>query len=233
MNKQISNRVLVVSFVAIMVVALAGYAVFVESAKEKTSLGSIGTIAIELVPNPASGGTETVKLTFEAPGEWDFSGYTIGNGNGFTHIIDADPVSSNGSILVCGTNATGYNCDDVWGAVGVFPDTNGTLVVEDPDGNVVLSHNYTDPGIGGSTGNSPDLVTTVYSQNAQITYCRNTKQGFTGHQAPVSSIIDGKGATAPEKGSIIPSFYYDMSPGVGYYAGMDWPDTTGTFANCI
>src|SRR6056297_2477185 len=94
-KKVAPDRWLVFGFVALMVVALAGYAVYVDSAKEETSsLGIIGTLPVEVTPMPSSAGTETVAITYDAPGQWDFSGWDIKADGVVVHTLTATSVSS-------------------------------------------------------------------------------------------------------------------------------------------
>lgn len=232
MEKAKLNKTLVVSFVSLMVIGLAGYAVFADSAKEKTTVGSIGSVKVTLVPHAASPGTEYFKMTFNAPGEWDFTGWSLSNSEGFDYTFDVEPIAKGESITFCGALAAGITCDYVWGGIDDFPDTDGDYTLTDFDGNVVSTKTYTAPGAGGtSVTDAPDIITTIFDTNAQVAYCRASKQGYSAHQANVSNIVGQKGQLSADSGSIIPSFYYSEGVGVKYYPGLAWPDTTGAYAN--
>lgn len=220
-------------FTVLMFISLISYATFVESGKEKTRIGTIGALLVEVVPNATSVGTETIKITFNAPGKIDFTGWEINDGADFSHIISADAVSSGETLLICGESTPGFDCDDVWGESNSLSDTNGSLYLF--DGQTLISTViYTDPGAGGSSADSPLVSGTILDANASVQYCRATKQGlFASHRGNVSTIIDGKSHSAPDSESIIPSFYYDTGSGVSYYSGLNWPDTTGLYSqNC-
>lgn len=222
-------------FVSLTVMALASYAMFAESArKEMSSYTTVGTLAVSVTPYPASGGTEVVSITYNAPGQYDFSGWTIATADGKTHTIEADAVGQGGVVKVCDQMVSGFGCSDQFDTYNTLDNNAGTVTLKDGDGNTIVTLSYSSPQAGQSYGDAPDFKTVVLDGNAQVDMCRVTNQGYTEQKSNVRSVVAGKGQATPDREAIIPNFFYDLGDGINYFSGQNWPDTTGVYANgCV
>lgn len=229
------DKKLVITSVAVMVIALTGYAALVDSAKrEQSSITTIGTLSVKVTPYPSAEGAETVAITYNAPGEFDFSGWTIETDGGDVHMISADPIGTGETLVVCGGDVAGLGCGDYFDDPNTLDNNSGTVLLKD-GGTKVAGVSYTAPEAGQTYTDAPDFKTSVLSTNASVDFCRAQKKNvYTAHKANVGTIIDEKSHATLDSGSIIPAFFYTDGNGVGYFDGLNWPDSTGVYANgCV
>lgn len=232
MKDGISTQALV-ALLAVLVIGLGSHAVYVESAKkEPSSYQAIGTLSIAVTPVPTATGAEFVSILFRVPGEYDFTGWTIETEAGVEHVINAPAVATGEKVVVCGKDIADLECTDLFDVPDTLTDGTGVVKMYDADGSLVSTINYSGLTAGQSETVAPDFRATVYSGNASIDFCRATnKADYVAHKANVSTIVASKAHAGAEKDSIIPAFFYNLGDGVGYYGGLNWPDTTGVYAN--
>lgn len=232
MKDGISTQALV-ALLAVLVIGLGSHAVYVESAKkEPSSYQAIGTLSITVTPVPTATGAEFVSILFRAPGTYDFTGWTIETESGNSHIIDSPAVTTGEKVVVCGEDIADLECTDLFDDPDTLTDGTGVVKIYDADGGLVSTIEYEGFTAGKPKTVAPDFKATVYSGNASIEFCRATNQAeFVLHKGNVSTIIAGKSHADMAGGSIIPSFFYNLGDGVQYFEGLNWPDTTGVYAN--
>jgi len=148
------------------------------------------------------------------------------------HTLTASSVPSGTQVTVCGEEQAGRGCTDTFATSNVFPDT-GTVNVAlvDTVGNVVGQIEYTDPATGQSFYAAPSLKTTVFADMASVDLCHSANgKNFTSGQSNAKNIVGGKSHATHVEYDIIPPFFYKVDGQVGYYDGLNWPDTTGVYA---
>jgi len=220
--------------VVLLVLGFALYTYFVATPKgEALETKVIGTLTVDLVPNPSSAGTEQFTFSYSGIGVADISGWRISNDDTFTYTFGDTKISSADSMTVCADSIRDPKCEgNEWVGGAVWDDASGTFTVFNEKGVEVASKGYTglDVGVATSIEFGVEGYFLTNKDSIQICHAIGTDK-YSSPKGGVGNIANGQGGHSAHAGDIIPPFFYQDKTNVRYYEGLNWPDESETYDN--
>ncbi|MBP6881105.1 MAG: hypothetical protein KBC35_00550 [Candidatus Pacebacteria bacterium] len=217
----------------IISIAAAAYVTFYFSTAQATYSRAVGDISALFIPNEGTG-TEYVELSFSGvlgkESMSNLTGWKLSNGAGFEFSLSDIVLSSAASVRICEAEAEAKAdpaCDYFFTESNIFDNDQGSLIIKDGAGVVVLEESYVTAAFGMVIRVPRELnyYEDVYTTGNKVTICQKQKDGaFKLRKMNALSLAREMNDAILRGVDIVPSFIYEADKTLlGYHPGVNWP----------